>query len=52
MKFYNLYETYAAGGQLMVELFKVSTIDKCFMVDGLIREVTVLLVEYRNREVD
>jgi hypothetical protein len=29
----------------MVELLKVSTIDKCFMVDGRIREVTVLLVE-------
>jgi hypothetical protein len=33
----------------MVELFKVPTIDKYFMVDGRIREVTVLLAEYRNR---
>jgi hypothetical protein len=49
MIFYNLYETYVAGGQLMAELFKVSTVDKCFMVDGRIREVTVLLAEYRNR---
>jgi len=36
----------------MVELFQVSTIDKCFMVDGQIREVTVLLAGYRNRVID
>ena len=36
----------------MFELFKVSTFHKCFMVDGRIREVTVLLVEYRNRVID
>ena len=36
----------------MVELFKVSAIDKCFMVDGRIREVTMLLAEYRNRVTD
>jgi hypothetical protein len=36
----------------MIELFKVSTIDKYFMVDGRIREVTVLLAKYRNRVID
>jgi hypothetical protein len=36
----------------MVELFKVSTIDTFFMVEGRIREVTVLSAEYRNRVID
>jgi hypothetical protein len=48
MKFYNLCEIYSAEGQLMVEVFKVSTIDIGVMLDGRIREVKILLMELKN----
>jgi hypothetical protein len=48
MKFYNLYAIYSAEGQFMVELFKISTIDRGAMVDGQILEVKILCAELRN----